>query len=150
MNRLSCETVRMRLAMGDRTDDPQIGHHLAMCADCAADARLLLEIVGFIDRGLDEEVPDWLDSRVRSVFEDAPIQWRARRPRIAIVAAVTSLIAAVVGILEAQAQAGVAADDLWDSVLLVWIYLMLSGAATVPILWRYGMLRAPRFGGLRK
>lgn len=147
MNRASCENTRRRLALGEDVGDRETREHLADCAACAAEAARLRCVVDALDRGLTAGVPADLDLRVRVMLSDAPRLPATRSPRLVLTAGVVALIATIASILEGLALAGAPAEKLWNSILLVWIYLILSSAATIPILSRHGIMNISRHGG---
>jgi hypothetical protein len=151
MASLSCETVRLYLALGDRVGDRDVEDHIAGCPACAAEAVQMRRIVGAFDHGIETPVPGPLDLQVRAMI--VPLHSRSTlssRRRVAIAIGVAALLSIVAAIAGWHAKSGALDEDFWNSMLLVWIYLMLSGAATIPILSRHGILRAQRIGGLSR
>jgi hypothetical protein len=136
-----CDQVQLLLALGEPIVDPTLREHFADCAPCAAAAREFGQLSSGLAAVAEIEPPARLDRLVREHLSDAPLPgWLGLRPGLATGLAAAAFLALVAAAAVFFAQAGAAEMGPVLAVVGASIYMALSFAATLPLLF-HGRMR---------
>ena len=141
-----CRDLIERLSLGeprDREDE----RHTASCEACRVETERFERLIDGLAREAQVEPPAAVDRRLREILSQAPVpRLLLGRPALALGLALAAFLALVGALAGELAGAGAGDRGLSMAVLMVWIYLGVCAAATLPLLLarRRRQLPAPR------
>lgn len=136
MREPGCAEVIRRLALGEPTERDGLASHLSRCADCRRESLALQPLLQELAADAQLDPPAELDARIRRLLLDAPpLPLLFGRPVVAAALAIAAFLAVVGSVAEILAQAGAAEQGLWIALTLGSVYLALSAAAVLPLLF---------------
>ena len=133
MTEHDCRFVRERIAVTGQTDDPGLSAHLSSCPGCRAEVVRMKRVFAWLTRDGRVEPSSETDTRIRRLITAS----RARpvlSPAVALGLAVIGFVALISALASPAVQA--AADGRASALLILALasYLVLTTAASVPIL----------------
>jgi len=131
----TCDRARRELALGDDAVSAETRGHLSDCAPCRAEGRSL-DVVRLRLRATAEIEPsERLDRSIRNLLGDTVDARPFPRPLVAGGLAAAGLLALVTGLAGVLAQNGAAERGVPLALGLVAVYLAVSSAAALPLLF---------------
>jgi anti-sigma factor RsiW len=136
MSEHDCMFVREQVADTGHADDPRVSSHLSTCPDCQAEAARLERLVAWLALGSHIAPSDESDTRVRRLIMASPAR-PVLSPAVALGLAMAGFVALVSALVSPAVQTG--GDGRAGAVLTLALatYLVLTTAASMPLLLVY-------------
>lgn len=141
---MTCAEFRRSIALGERGME----EHAESCPACRCEARGLEDLLGVLERGASVEVPAAIDAAVRRSIRTGPLGLPSRLwATAAMVLSGLGLTAVGTGVSMALAPTRIGPTAPVVAILAMVAYLVLSGTALLPILFRFAL---PARGEVRR